>query len=308
MRVRVPPPALVIIPSFHPIIQPMSKLTLGLDLGPNSIGWALIREDSDDPSLAGIVDIGVRVFPEGVDAFDTSKEKSRNEDRRIARGMRRQVRRRVVRRQKLIEALISLKLWPAGSAPQEALYQLDPYELRCKGLSERLELHEFGRVLLHLNQRRGFLSNSKRDRDDSEAQGMLAEINENEAKREAGGFETIGAYLANKVANLDHKNRTKDGDDKVRNRHLARRQFFEEFHILWKKQAEYHSELLTEKIRWGEMGSIEDQKQAITPRKPIAKNDARRKGLTDLEAFGLHGLLFFQRPMYCPSRSLDFVN
>ncbi len=244
--------------------------------------------------------IRVRVFPEGVDAFDTGKEKSRNEDRRIARGMRRQVRRRVVRRQKLIEALIRLELWPAGSAAQEALYQLDPYELRRKGLSEQLELHEFGRVLLHLNQRRGFLSNRKKDRDDSEAQGMLAEINENEAKREAGGFETIGAYLADKAAKLDHKNRADDGDDKVRNRHLARSQFFEEFDVLWNKQAEYHPELLTDKTRWGVMGPIDDPKQAVSPRKPIAKSDARRKGLSDLEAFGLHGLLFFQRPMYWP--------
>jgi len=278
----------------------MSKLTLGLDLGPNSIGWALVREDADDSSRSEIVDIGARVFPEGVDAFETVKEKSRNEDRRIARGMRRQVRRRVVRRRKLIEALIAVRLWPAGSAPQEALYQLDPYELRRKGLTEQLEPHEFGRVLLHLNQRRGFLSNRKKDRDNSETSEMLKEINDNEAKREAGGFETIGAYLADKVANLDHKHRAEDGDDKVRNRHLARSQFFDEFAALWTEQAKHHSKLLTDKIRWGAMGPIEDSKQAVAPRKPIAKSDARRKGLSDLEAFGLHGLLFFQRPMYWP--------
>ena len=63
----------------------MSHITLGLDLGPNSIGWALIDEDEKQ-----IVDLGVRVFPEGVENFDTKKEQSKNENRRLARSMRRQ--------------------------------------------------------------------------------------------------------------------------------------------------------------------------------------------------------------------------
>ena len=79
----------------------MSKLILGLDLGPNSIGWALVSDDPDNPAESKLVDLGVRVFPEGVDNFDTSKETSRNESRRIARGMRRQIRRRARRRRQL---------------------------------------------------------------------------------------------------------------------------------------------------------------------------------------------------------------
>ena len=47
-----------------------SNLTLGLDLGPNSIGWALIDEEACKITAAG-----VRIFPEGVDNFDTKKEK-----------------------------------------------------------------------------------------------------------------------------------------------------------------------------------------------------------------------------------------
>ena len=83
----------------------MSRLVLGLDLGPNSIGWALVNDDPEKPAESKLVDLGVRVFPEGVDNFDTSKELSRNEDRRIARGMRRQIRRRARRRRNLKAAL-----------------------------------------------------------------------------------------------------------------------------------------------------------------------------------------------------------
>lgn len=88
----------------------MSHLVLGLDLGPNSIGWALINDDPNNPAESKIVNLGVRVFPEGVDAFDTSKEVSRSEQRRIARGMRRQQRRRANRRRNLKQALINLVL------------------------------------------------------------------------------------------------------------------------------------------------------------------------------------------------------
>ncbi|MBP88994.1 MAG: hypothetical protein CMJ64_20155 [Planctomycetaceae bacterium] len=90
----------------------MANTVLGLDLGPNSIGWALIEEDSADSDGGRLVDIGVRIFPEGVDAFDTSKEVSRNEDRRIARGMRRQIQRRMRRRKRLREGLIEAGLRP----------------------------------------------------------------------------------------------------------------------------------------------------------------------------------------------------
>lgn len=279
----------------------MSQLVLGLDLGPNSIGWALVRDDAEHPDNSEIVDIGVRVFPEGVDAFDTSKEKSRNEDRRIARAMRRQIRRRAVRREKLIAELIGVGLWPAGSATQAAALEADPYDLRRRALTERLEPHEIGRILLHLNRRRGFLSNRKKDRGDAEAQGMLAEINQNEAARVAGGFETIGALLATKVkrSKEDHVLR-QSPDDRLRNRHLARRQYLHEFNAVWNAQAGHHPELLTDALRYGALGKPESEVAALAPRKPIPKHDPRRKGLSDLEAFGLQGLIFFQRPIYWP--------
>lgn len=276
----------------------VKQLVLGLDLGPNSIGWALIRDDMDSPDKSELVDMGVRVFPEGVDAFDTAKEKSRNEDRRIARGMRRQVRRRVARRKKLIAALIESGLWPEDEASQAELYQLNPYELRERGLREPLTPHEVGRVLLHLNQRRGFLSNRKRDREDSEAKGMLAEINDNERERQEGGFATIGAYLAHKHAALDHTRRTEN--DHVRHRHLSREQYDAEFEALWDAQQVHHPKLLTPQLRYGTFGKTPDRKVAIAARKPIPKHDKRRKRASDLESFGLHGLIFFQRRMYWP--------
>ncbi|MEM6329507.1 MAG: type II CRISPR RNA-guided endonuclease Cas9 [Planctomycetota bacterium] len=282
----------------------MPETTLGLDLGPASIGWALIC-DGEDGEGREVLDAGVRVFPEGVDAFDTSKEKSRNEDRRLARAMRRQVRRRVVRRQKLIDALIAAGLWPAGSATQAALYQANPWDLRAKGRSERLEPHEIGRVLLHLNQRRGFWSNRKGERGSDDDTGKVkGSINAVQSEIDAADAGTVGGLMHTKLRRRkqDHAQPQRgEGDDRrVRGRHLSRQQIYTELDTLWRRQAEFHPELLTDRLRWGAAGPMDDPKQAIKARKPVPKHDASRKGLTDVEAFGLHGLIFFQRPIYWP--------
>ena len=66
----------------------MSKI-LGLDLGTNSIGWALV-----DDNQQKIIDTGVRIFPAGVNDLGESKEQSKNSARREARQIRRQYFRR----------------------------------------------------------------------------------------------------------------------------------------------------------------------------------------------------------------------
>ncbi len=262
---------------------------LGLDLGPNSIGWALVSDDPSEAEEGRLINVGVRVFPEGVDAFDTSKEVSRNEDRRLARAMRRQIRRRTRRRKYLQESLIRCGLWPSDLREQVTLYGLDPFELRARALEAKLAPYEIGRIFLHLNQRRGFLSNRKKDRGDAEVKGMLAEINENERERIGGGFPTVGAWLADKNSKLDHSVRTEN--DHVRRRHLARSQSEDEFEAIWAAQSAYHPKLLIDHLKYGTSGK---QSYPTKPRRLL-------KGEDRLDVFGLHGLIFFQRPMYWPA-------
>ncbi len=260
-----------------------TTVRLGLDLGPNSIGWALVDEGSHR-----LVDCGVRVFPEGVDNFDTKKEKPRNEARRIARGMRRQIRRRAARKQRLRAALTSAGLLPADPGTLEALVALDPYELRSKALDQSLTAFELGRVFLHLNQRRGFLSNRKRERKTTEVKGMLAEMSDLQAEMDSSGARTLGEYLYRKSQGLDHRNRAEG--DHVRRRHTRREMLLSEFDAIWTAQARHHPDLITDRLRYGSAGP---QHQPIKPR-------ARKGEESLLDAFGIEGLLFFQRPMYWP--------
>ena len=102
---------------------PNAPYRLGLDLGTNSIGWAAIRLD-DKGEPCGILDMGVRVFPDGRDA--KSKE-SNAVTRRLARGARRRRDRYQKRRADLLRRLThyglmpptktSAKPWPRASTP-----------------------------------------------------------------------------------------------------------------------------------------------------------------------------------------------
>jgi CRISPR-associated endonuclease Csn1 len=140
-----------------------AQLVLGIDLGPNSLGWALVTQCEDGPG--SIVATGVRVFQAGLDNLETDgKGKSRNEERRIARGIRRNLERRFRRKKKLAGTLQRAGMLPDGDlrdslTRHQVLTDLDdtlesPYQLRARALTERLTLQELGRAIYHLAQRR----------------------------------------------------------------------------------------------------------------------------------------------------------
>ncbi len=259
----------------------MKETVLGLDIGTNSIGWALINK-----SEARILDCGVRVFPAGVDNFDTGKEKSRNAERREARMARRVTARRRRRRKILKDSLVQAGLFPEEPSGQAKLYAICPYALRKKALDEKLTPHELGRVFLNLSQHRGFLSTRKGERKDKEVQGMLAEISELSGEMQAAGARTLGEYHADILARDDHA--------QVRNVHTHRQMYEDEFEQIWKAQKQFHNNLLNKELKYGRVGP---QDFPAKP-EPLLPDESR------LQAFGIHGLIFFQRKMFWPKESV----
>ena len=148
------------------ICQVMKSYVLGLDLGPNSIGWAMLQLGSDGETPIGFADtraanhppMGVRVFEAGIKNFDSSKEESLNQTRRRARSMRRSHFRRNQRRARFKHLLIEAGLLPEDDEKLKEVYASDPYSLRARALVEDLDPFEVGRALYHLAQRRGFKS------------------------------------------------------------------------------------------------------------------------------------------------------
>jgi CRISPR-associated endonuclease Csn1 len=255
-------------------------LTLGLDLGTNSIGWALIDEAEQK-----IIRTGVRVFPEGVDRDQQGGEKSKSQTRRTARGTRRQIDRRARRKKQLRNLLAGVGLLPADQEEFQALLETNPYPLRARALSERLELHDIGRILWHINQRRGFLSNRKTDRGDKEVKGMLAEIGELHTTLIEKNL-TLGAYLAQLDENYVHT--ATNAEDRVRYRHTRREMYIKEFEALWNEQSKHHPGILTDELKtklydpspnakWICRGIIFGQRRVYWPKSVIGRCDLERK-------------------------------
>ena len=224
--------------------EPDKQTILGLDLGTSSIGWALIE---GDPLPKHIIDMGVRIFPEGVDR--TKGEKSLNQDRRDARSLRRQGYRRARRKQKLLHALQDAKLLPKNPRQLSTLMALNPYALRSLALDERLEAHELGRALYHLGQRRGFKSNRKTDSDKEDGK-VYEGISYIDSAMKAKACRTLGEYLYS----LDPH------QERIRGRYTARRHYEEEFNHIWDAQLPHHPKPLNVNNRKRIREAIFDQR------------------------------------------------
>lgn len=264
----------------------MNNYTLGLDLGPTSIGWALVNEKAGK-----IIKTGVRIFPEGVARTNTGAEMSKNQVRREARSRRRLLQRRRRRLANLKAFLISKGLLPSDESSYALLLKLDPYELRKRALDEKVSPHELGRIFIHLGQRKGFLSNRKTDSDEEE-KGIKKEMGELQANIEAEQCRTLGEYLYFQDQNFDHTH-FEEGQKNIRSRHTRRDMFEHEFEFIWKEQQVYHPKLLTEDLKYGPVGF---------QNYPSKRDKDSLMG--EASQYGVHGILFFQRAMYWSVESI----
>lgn len=197
----------------------MARRTLGLDLGTNSIGWAIVEKD--DAENVRLIDYGSHIFQEGV-AREKNIEKPKVQDRTNARALRRLYDRRRLRKIDLLKILNELDMCPKLSDKElddwryKRIYPMNedfifwqrtddkinknPYYDRYLALTTILDLsvqrdrYILGRALYHLTQRRGFKSN--RNESTPESDGTVAKgINElNDAIKEAG-CEYLGEYF-----------------------------------------------------------------------------------------------------------------
>ena len=142
------------------------KKILGLDLGTNSIGWAVVKEAETADEHSSIVKLGVRVNPLTVDEltnFEKGKSITTNADRTLKRSMRRNLQRYKLRREHLIEILKA-----NGFISDETILSengnrttFETYRLRAKAATDEISLEEFARVLLMINKKRGYKSSRK---------------------------------------------------------------------------------------------------------------------------------------------------
>lgn len=184
----------------------MTKV-LGLDVGTNSLGWAITEYNELNDSYS-LDDKGVCVFQEGVNRTKSGEEplvKTRTE----ARGLRRHYFRRRLRKIELLLVLIKYDFCPKLTEEQLNLWRYkkiypkndefmkwlratdesNPYCDRFISLTESLDISKqcdryvIGRAFYHLAQRRGFLSNRKdsSSNDDGVVKGAILQLDKDMA-------------------------------------------------------------------------------------------------------------------------------
>lgn len=206
------------------------KKILGLDLGTNSIGWAVVNAD-ENGNPQSIEGMGSRIIPMGSDKIDYEKGATitKNADRRAKRSARRMGKRYKMRRNKLLFILDKLGMLPEqfqfkNGFPEAAQLQdlellpirkktlqldsLQHYELREKALSQKIELKEFGSILYQYNRLRGYAGGGE---DDTEKNNSKNEEDQDEVRK----YETrIQKFIIKSVAKSDSTFTVKAGKNK----------------------------------------------------------------------------------------------
>lgn len=208
---------------------------LGLDLGTSSIGWSLVEETEH---TRNIIAMGSRVIPlstEDKDEFSSGNTISKNQKRTTKRTQRKGYDRYQLRRSSLQK-----ELEKAGMLPDDTLMKLDAlvlWELRAKAVSEKIELRELGRVLLHINQKRGYKSARKDSNKEKKDTDYVAEVKSRHQELVASGL-TLGQFFYERIK--------ADRQYRIKQRVYPREAYISEFDMICANQKQYWSTVLTD--------------------------------------------------------------
>ena len=242
------------------------KKILGLDLGTNSIGWAVVNEAEKAGEQSFIVKLGVRVNPLTVDEltnFEKGKSITTNADRTLKRSMRRNLQRYKLRREHLIEILKANGFISDDTILSETGNRttFETYRLRAKAAIEEITLAEFARVLLMINKKRGYKSSRKAKNTE---EGQLIDGMEI-AKRLYNENLTPGQFSLELL-----KNGKKYLPD------FYRSDLQTEFDKVWDVQKRFYPEILTDDLKENLQGKNKTQSWAIC-QKPFGIEGVKRR-------------------------------
>ena len=237
----------------------MSKHVLGLDLGVGSIGWCLIALDAQgDP--AEILGMGSRVVPlnNATDAADFSigKAFTANQERTARRTMRRGFARYQLRRYRLRRELEKVGMLPDAALIQLPLLELWELRERAATAGERLTLPELGRVLCHINQKRGYRhvksdaativgDEGEKKKDSNSA--YLAGIRANDEKLQ-DEHKTVGQYFAEQLRRSQSESPTGGISYRIKDQIFSRQRYIDEYDQIMAAQRVHYPDILTDEF------------------------------------------------------------
>lgn len=224
------------------------RYRLGIDVGVASLGIAILElKDTNstetEESHYHIVGGSVRTYPIPEGAAE----------RREKRGMRRNIERRERRLDRLSDLLAAHGVGSRRKTVPKKILDLSPIKLRAKASREKIELAHLSRALLHMARHRG--SSAFREltiKGDEEKRQTADGIKTLRKEMKAKGLDTYGQYLRwREKKNLPIRiNQEKMAAGKDGYAYYPHREMLnEEFHIIWDKQAKFHTEVLTLELK-----------------------------------------------------------
>ena len=204
------------------------KRILGLDLGSASIGWALIEEDEKG---IRIIALGSRIIPyNGTEGQDFAKGagESRNSLRTQTRTTRKGYDRYQLRRKYLVNILVKNSMMP--SEDLRKMPKMNLWQLRSKAVTEDISRQELGRLLLWLNQKRGYKSSRSDANLDKKDTDYVKEVKSRFDKIKERN-QTIGQYFYEELQ--------RDEYFRVKENVFPREAYIAEFDAICSRQKEH---------------------------------------------------------------------
>ncbi|MEY4925777.1 MAG: hypothetical protein RI894_213, partial [Bacteroidota bacterium] len=233
------------------------KTILGLDIGVASIGWSLIRSTDEIDATVEALAQGVRIIRYKKDGYTGEAATfvkggniTINKERTELRTRRKGLERYKQRKRALQTALQNFGLLPENTDELPEFTPLERWQNRADAATEavQISLYEIGRVLLHLNAKRGFQGSRKEAAaEEGKLSKYKAEIKERVQKL---GGRTIGQFLYEEMLNQQqtdkagelHENSHFDTKNQVYNR----ADYKDEFTRICAAQAKFYPNILTE--------------------------------------------------------------
>lgn len=287
----------------------MAKFILGLDIGTNSIGWVLFRDNK-------IFDKGVVIFPIGTNVDERGRETTKNMVRGTYRRTSRTNFRYKLRRKDLKKFLTTLNMLSAflNTFEVKEKYQAsDLYKLRADALNNKIPVEEIGRIFLLINKHRGFKSSSKTLSETKDDEGVVkADINGLSEAMNNNNARTIGEYFhkmykkSSRLFNdgkwhnidepFDERAMIKDEDNfslvnsrgiRREGRFVSREMYATEFDLIWDEQRKYYPSLTGSRKEYDEICQL-----------PVEEKRAKLKIFKETYYWKIkHQTIFFQRPL-----------
>lgn len=227
------------------------KKILGLDLGVGSIGWSVIQKSENQEEKSAILGMGSRIVPlstDDADQYMKGKAITKNHDRTVKRTIRKGLDRYQLRRSYLLRTLEKLGMKPTGALWKLPMCQL--WQLRADAAvpGKQLSLEEIGRVLCHLNQRRGYRHSKSDETDNKQQSDYVSQVNARYQEAIQEG-KTVGQYLYSRLQASEQKaDKGSFYTYRIKEKVFPRQAYQAEFDAIMEVQKGFYPSVLTEDI------------------------------------------------------------